>query len=120
MFDLIVRDRHAVLVGDSALLRPAESLVEAGLGGCILLSTGTLAMRHGIDLTAARVDVKIRLTEPPVMRSESIDLSVEMPCSFRSRIALCWSVQPKAVRSSEVSGPRSRSVHYESPAIATV
>ena len=58
------------------------NLVEAALGSCMLISMGTLAMRHEIDLTGTRIDVSISSTDKPVMRFESIDIVVTMPRSF--------------------------------------
>jgi len=55
------------------------NLVEAALGGCMLLAMGAMAMRHGIDLTEARIDTTITATDKPIMRFQSIDVQVAMP-----------------------------------------
>jgi putative redox protein len=55
------------------------NLVEAALGGCMLLAMGTLARRHEMDLTDTRIDVNITATDKPVMRFKAIDVSVTMP-----------------------------------------
>ncbi len=55
------------------------NLVEAALSGCMLMAMGTIAMRHRIDLTGARIDVSITSTDKPVMRFKSIDVMVKMP-----------------------------------------
>ena len=55
------------------------NLVEAALGGCILMAMGTLAMRHGIDLTNSQVAVTITATDKPKMRFNSIDIQIAMP-----------------------------------------
>jgi len=57
---------------------PTE-LIEAALGGCMLLSMGTFAMRHDIDLIGTRIDVKVTFTDPPGGRLRAIDVSVDMP-----------------------------------------
>ena len=55
------------------------NLVEAALGGCMLLAMGAMAMRHGIDLSESRIDTTITATDKPVMRFQSIDVQVAMP-----------------------------------------
>ena len=55
------------------------NLVQAALGGCMLIAMGTLAMRHGIDLSNTGIDVNISTTDKPVMRFQSIDIEVSMP-----------------------------------------
>ncbi|MHC4408132.1 MAG: OsmC family protein [Planctomycetota bacterium] len=66
------------------------NLVEAALGGCMLLAMGTLAKRHDIDLTGARVSVGIAGTDKPVMRFNTVNVEVGMPAglSARDRTAL--------------------------------
>lgn len=58
------------------------NLVEAALGGCMLIAMGTLAMRHDIDLSGARMDVHITSTDKPVMRFTAVDIAVTMPTDF--------------------------------------
>lgn len=55
------------------------NLVESALGGCILLSMGTLAMRDKIDLTGVTIDVNISSTDKPVMKFSTIDVLVNIP-----------------------------------------
>lgn len=55
------------------------NLVEAALGGCMLLAMGAMAMRHEVNLSDARIDTTITATDKPVMRFQSIDVQVAMP-----------------------------------------
>lgn len=55
------------------------NLVEAALGGCMLLAMGAMATRHDIDLSGARIDTLITATDKPVMRFQSIAVTVDMP-----------------------------------------
>ena len=61
------------------------NLVEAALGGCMLLAMGAMAMRHELDLTGARIDVTISTTDKPVMRFTEVDVEVMMPSSLPER-----------------------------------
>ena len=54
------------------------NLVEAALGGCMLIAMGTIAMRHELDLSGARIDVGIAATDKPVMRFSEVDIEVNM------------------------------------------
>jgi len=58
------------------------NLVEAALGGCMLIAMGTLARRKQIDLSGAVVEVHIASTDRPVMRFTGIDIAVTMPTDF--------------------------------------
>jgi putative redox protein len=58
------------------------NMVEAALGGCMLMAMGTLAMRHDIDLTGARIDVDITTTDKPIMRFQSVRVEVSMPAGL--------------------------------------
>ena len=58
------------------------NLVEAALGGCMLLAMGAIAMRHDIDLSGARIDVSIDATDKPVMRFSAVDVEVHLPESL--------------------------------------
>jgi putative redox protein len=66
------------------------NLVEAALGGCVLMSMGVLAMQSNLDISGASADVRIASSEKPPMRFESIDITVALPTDFdrRSRIKL--------------------------------
>ena len=55
------------------------NLVEAALGGCILLAMGAIAKRHGIDLSGAWVEAKIPATDRPVMRFSEVEVDVVLP-----------------------------------------
>jgi len=55
------------------------NVVEAALGGCMLLSMGTLAMRSDLDISATRIEVKVSMTDQPRMRFGAIDIAVTMP-----------------------------------------
>jgi uncharacterized OsmC-like protein len=58
------------------------NMVEAALGGCMLLAMGTLAMRNRLDISGTRIEVDIAVTDKPVMRFKAIDIAVMMPKSF--------------------------------------
>lgn len=55
------------------------NLVEAALGGCMLLAMGAIAKRHEIDLSGARIEVSISATDKPVMRFSEVDVEVHLP-----------------------------------------
>ena len=55
------------------------NLVEAALGGCMLLSMGTLAMRNQLDISGSQIEVDISTTDKPVMRFNKIEIVVTMP-----------------------------------------
>ncbi len=57
-------------------------LVGAGLGCCMLLSMGTLALRDKLDISGASVDVEVSVTDKPVLRIGGIDLRFSMPRNF--------------------------------------
>jgi putative redox protein len=57
-------------------------LVGAGLGSCMLLSMGTLALRDKLDVSGATVDVEISLTDKPVFRIGARGLQFSMPRNF--------------------------------------
>ena len=61
------------------------NLVEASLGGCMLIAMGTIAMRHELDLSGARIDVSISATDKPVMRFSEVDIEVNMPAGLSER-----------------------------------
>ena len=61
------------------------NLVEAALGGCMLIAMGTIAMRHELDLSGARIDVGIAATDKPVMRFSEVDIEVNMPAGLSER-----------------------------------
>ncbi len=61
------------------------NLVEAALGGCILLAMGAIATRHELDLSGSRVDVSISATDKPVMRFKEIEVDVGLPESLSER-----------------------------------
>ena len=61
------------------------NLVEAALGGCMLLAMGAIAMRHDVDLSGARIDVSISATDKPVMRFSEVDVAVMMPASLTEK-----------------------------------
>ncbi len=63
------------------------NLVEAGLGGCILISMGTYAMQHGIDLNGAKVEVQISSTDKPVMRFDDVEVIITLPEGISEKVA---------------------------------
>lgn len=58
------------------------NLVEAALAGCMLLSMGPVAMRHDLDISGTRIEVKISTTDRPRMRFGAIDITVAMARNF--------------------------------------
>jgi uncharacterized OsmC-like protein len=61
------------------------NLMEAALAGCMLLSMGALATRNEIDISGARIEVKISITDKPVMRFDEIAIKVTMPRDFSKK-----------------------------------
>ena len=61
------------------------NLVEAALGGCMLLAMGAIATRHDVDLSGVRIDVSISATDKPVMRFGEVDVAVMMPASLTEK-----------------------------------
>ena len=55
------------------------NMVEAAIGGCMLLSMGTLAGRSDLDISGTRIEVKASMTDKPRMRIGAIDITVTMP-----------------------------------------
>ena len=70
--------------GQGAEFSPTN-LVEAAIGGCMLISMGTLAMRTDLDLSGTQIEVKASMTDKPRMRIGAIDVSVTMPAGFSER-----------------------------------
>lgn len=60
-------------------------LVEAALAGCMLLSMGALATRNEIDISDTRIEVKISMTDKPVMRFGGIDIEIRMPTGLSEK-----------------------------------
>lgn len=61
------------------------NLVEAALGGCMLIAMGSIAMRHEIDLTGTRIEVSISATDKPVMRFSAVEIEVKMSADLSDR-----------------------------------
>jgi putative redox protein len=59
--------------------------VEAALGGCMLISMGTMAMRSNLDISGTQIEVRIAMTDKPRMRFGAIDISVAMPEGISER-----------------------------------
>ncbi|MFC1764895.1 OsmC family protein [Planctomycetota bacterium] len=55
------------------------NMVEAALGGCMLLSMGPQAMNSNLDISGTDIEVKISMTDKPHMRFGAIDIKVTMP-----------------------------------------
>jgi uncharacterized OsmC-like protein len=56
------------------------NLVEAALAGCMLISMGTLALRHPeLDIMGAKMDVSLNADIGGAMRYTSVDVAVTMP-----------------------------------------
>lgn len=64
--------------GKGEELSPGE-LLEAALGGCMLIAMGALAQREGIDLTGTRVEVETETSPPPKIVLSSVRVDVTMP-----------------------------------------
>ncbi len=58
------------------------NLLESAVGGCMLISMGTLAMRNDIDITGTRIDVSSAMTETMPLRIAKIEIEVIMPRSY--------------------------------------
>jgi len=56
--------------------------VGAGLGCCMLLSMGTLALRDKLDISGSSVEVEVSMTDQPVLRIGDIDLRFSIPRNF--------------------------------------
>ena len=70
--------------GKGAEFSPTN-MVEAALGGCMLLSMGALAARSDLDISGTQFEVKISMTDKPCMRFGAIDITVTMPQAFSER-----------------------------------
>lgn len=58
------------------------AMVGSSLGCCMLLAMGTLAMRDGLDISGATVDVEVSLTEDPLFRIGAISLLFRLPRTY--------------------------------------
>lgn len=67
--------------GKGAEFSPTN-MIEAGVAGCMLLSMGTLALRSGLDITGASIEVKAAMTDKPRMRLGTLNISVSMPAGL--------------------------------------
>lgn len=70
--------------GKGAEFSPTN-MVEAALGGCMLISMGALAARSELDISGTRFEVKISMTNKPRTRFGAIDITVTMPQAFSER-----------------------------------
>jgi uncharacterized OsmC-like protein len=61
------------------------NMVEAALGGCMLISMGTLAVRSNLDISGAKIDVEVSMRDKPRMRFRSIDIEVDMPAGLSEK-----------------------------------
>ena len=55
------------------------AMVGSSLGCCMLLAMGTLAVRDGLNISGAIVDVEVSLTTDPLFRIGAISLLFRMP-----------------------------------------
>ena len=55
------------------------NMVEAAIGGCMLLSMGPQAMSSNLDISGTQIEVKVSMADKPRMRFGSIDITVRMP-----------------------------------------
>ncbi len=67
--------------GKGEELSPGD-LLEAALSGCILMSMGSVAVRNGIDLTDAEIEIELRGTPPPKISYTNVDAIVRMPAGI--------------------------------------
>jgi putative redox protein len=58
------------------------NLVGTGLVGCMLFSMGMVALQDKLDISGTEVDVKVLITDKPVVRIGKIDLTFIMPRDF--------------------------------------
>lgn len=58
------------------------AMVGSSLGCCMLLAMGTLALRDGLDISGATVDVDVALTKEPLFRIGEISLLFRMAQSY--------------------------------------
>ncbi len=70
--------------GKGVELSPTN-LVEAALGGCILLAMGALAVRNEIDLAGTYVDVTIAPADGTPPRFGRVDVTIRMPRQFDAK-----------------------------------
>lgn len=70
--------------GKGAEFSPTN-LVEAAIGGCMLISMGTLALRSDLDISGAQIKVKAAMTDKPRLRLGSFDITVTMPAGLSAR-----------------------------------
>lgn len=61
------------------------NMVEAALGGCMLISMGTLAMRSNLDISGAKIEVKVSMADRPRLRFGNIHIAVRMPAGLSER-----------------------------------
>jgi len=64
--------------GKGAEFSPTN-MIEAAIGGCMLLSMGTLALRSDLDISGTQIEVKASMTDTPCMRVGALDIIVTMP-----------------------------------------
>jgi len=70
--------------GKGEELSPLE-LTGAGLAGCCLISMGTLATRHKIDISDTRLDVALSWTETGTKRIGAIELTFNMARNYSAK-----------------------------------
>lgn len=83
-----LREPHANVVamdcpytGKGEEFSPGE-LVQAAIGGCMLLAMGAVAMRRELDIAGARIYVATAMADSSPARIGSIDITVTMPRGF--------------------------------------
>jgi len=54
------------------------NLVESALGGCMLLTMGTLAKRDNIDISDTRIEVNMIATDQPKIKYTAINININM------------------------------------------
>jgi len=70
--------------GKGAEFSPTN-MVEAAVGGCMLLSMGTLALRSELDISGAKIEVKAAMTDKPCLRLGALDITVTMPAGLSEK-----------------------------------
>jgi uncharacterized OsmC-like protein len=70
--------------GKGVELSPTN-LVEAALGGCILMAMGALAVRNQIDIMGASVDVNIATVDEAPARFGQVDVKIRLPQQYAEK-----------------------------------
>ena len=61
------------------------NMVEAALGGCMLMAMGTVAKRSEIDMSGVKVVVDVTMTDKPRRRFGRIAARIDMPAGLSDK-----------------------------------